>query len=699
MYTQCPECEIAFRVTAKVLQQAAGNVRCGSCGHAFSALEYLSEEMPGDEEAAEPVRDELAETSRRLLQTLDELAGPDPVRIEDTGVEWRVMDVETEPADERRYDDNSPLPDEIDDGVPYEPPPPPVREPDDDSQAEAARERHADLALSEPEDWTDILEEFSEVNVADLGVEEELAAIHSELATSQAIAVDDGPENVESQFETQAEAMGLEIGSIDDDLTDEVPQLDEESSSDESLEDLEAEQLDEAEAAAIEALLTEHETTGEFEAQIEVAARALANEEIEVFSDAERPDDDEADDEADIELAADEDAEDLDEVHAAADSDDEELTESDSDDDDEELDELLAVSDSDDDDEEDLDELLAVSDSDDDEMSAESDDDAALEDLLGHALDDDDEDNALIEALQDDDEYGDEYDEDEGDEDFVESLEDSDEEADEDEIEPADDVDDLVAALPETEADFTARLAALENPEELFDESSGEVETIIMEGEFIRSEVEKERLAAENAARTQLDDPASLADTYAMNRGKVRGGRRSYDPPSAVTLSLAAALLLLLAGQFVHQSRESLATIGFFQSTIAPVYRILGSPITPSWDIRGWQFEATNGSVDSEETTLTIVSRIGNRSEEALPYPLVHVSLTNRFEDIMGSRILEPGDYLAGGLDPSELVQPGDNFTAVVTIENPSDDATGFKLNVCYRVEIGTVRCAIEDFK
>ena len=43
MYTQCPDCNTAFRVTAEVLKQAAGKVRCGSCKHAFNALEYLSE--------------------------------------------------------------------------------------------------------------------------------------------------------------------------------------------------------------------------------------------------------------------------------------------------------------------------------------------------------------------------------------------------------------------------------------------------------------------------------------------------------------------------------------------------------------------------------------------------------------------------------------------------------------------------------
>jgi len=96
---------------------------------------------------------------------------------------------------------------------------------------------------------------------------------------------------------------------------------------------------------------------------------------------------------------------------------------------------------------------------------------------------------------------------------------------------------------------------------------------------------------------------------------------------------------------------------------------------------------------------LVIVSRLINQSDTELPYPLVHVSLTDRWEDIMGSRVLEPGEYLAGALDPSTPVPPGQNFTAVITIENPATEATGFKLYVCYRQKPGVVRCAIEDFK
>src|SRR3569623_1539943 len=43
MYTQCPQCETLFRISAVQLAQARGTVRCGVCAHAFDAMESLSE--------------------------------------------------------------------------------------------------------------------------------------------------------------------------------------------------------------------------------------------------------------------------------------------------------------------------------------------------------------------------------------------------------------------------------------------------------------------------------------------------------------------------------------------------------------------------------------------------------------------------------------------------------------------------------
>ena len=119
----------------------------------------------------------------------------------------------------------------------------------------------------------------------------------------------------------------------------------------------------------------------------------------------------------------------------------------------------------------------------------------------------------------------------------------------------------------------------------------------------------------------------------------------------------------------------------------------------PAWDITGWRFEATKGSTDQNDAELTIYSRIGNKSDGPLPYPLIGISLTDRFEETIGSRVLDPAEYLATDLDPRKLVAPGNTFNAVISIQTPSDDATGFKLNVCYRLSGELLRCAIDDFK
>jgi predicted Zn finger-like uncharacterized protein len=50
MYTQCPDCQTRFRVTATALRAAYGTVRCGRCGSLFDALQQLSDAVP----AAQP---------------------------------------------------------------------------------------------------------------------------------------------------------------------------------------------------------------------------------------------------------------------------------------------------------------------------------------------------------------------------------------------------------------------------------------------------------------------------------------------------------------------------------------------------------------------------------------------------------------------------------------------------------------------
>jgi len=708
VYTQCPECQTAFRVTVEVLQKAGGRVRCGGCEHAFSALDYLSDGVPGtatnpssssnDDTVIEESEDFDAK-SKSLLETLDELAGTADVRIEDTGVEWRVLDenrtaddasetqtsLELSQPSERRYDDNTQLPDDFADeeDMPYVPDTPQRRGTDDDVQQTDIDTHQVDMALENDETWAELLdraddeEEFEAEEVA----EDSNDDLARQLEAAEARQIADDSALLPQLAASLADSLQREDGNADAKLPFDV----------------------EEELAAIHNELTavgassetDESVPDDLHAQFNMQAEALGlditrDEELDAPEVEDEPDDDAVEIEAIEELSFDESSDDTDE-----------------DDDLDEQEDYVSFGESDED----------FVDDDEDELSAEEEADIVqkLRDSTGsfqkqieaakQALDrgdieqnleeDEQEDNSLQLELQDDEN---EVADTESDDDDIRSqltatysdidpqnLPANDSQA------PDDDDTSEEDALAQTMIQAGIDPSALD---------SGNVETIIMEGEFIRGTLDdKSDETIENEALAGLDDQQSLVDTYMLNKGKVRGGRRGTDPASYGMIAGIVVLTILLAAQYLHASRQTFATFGAFNQTVGPVYRALGSPVTPQWNIKGWQFERTNGSTDDNDAVLTVFSTVRNTSEKPLPYPLVHVSLTDRWEDIIGSKILEPGDYLAGDMDPRTPVAPGESFTAVIVIERPSTEATGFQLYVCYRVSAGKVRCATEDFK
>ncbi len=594
MFTQCPDCQTTFRVSAKVLQQADGRVRCGGCGKAFNALEHLHKD--DGNQAEESTSDQ----NKQLLETLEKIAGPE-VKLEDTGSEWRVLEKSDEvdseqevsemaavhsrqgdlpqPASDtqksldlpetdrtkteasvRRYDDNTILPDDFGDEddldeLPFLQAETPKRRTSDREVIQDTadfNDAQVDLALGESEEWEGLLDE---VDDEEAGAEASATAsveVDSEAeddAAPEAVAKDTGddeppgedmPSDINTQFLLQAEEMGLDTGGhpiVDED------EVDDEAAPEE--EDAKADDSDETYAGDPDV-----DEDGEDESEITL-------EEIEALS------------ELDIEG----------------------------------------------------------------ELAASDSKDAA--------------------AAKKSEETGD--------------------------------------------ADATT-IRGGKDVSKVFDEDSPTVENIIMEGDLVGDSINQKRMIDTEAAG-KFENLGRLEDTYSLSRVKTRGARRAGDSTGYAVNASVVVLGLLLIGQIMHQSRQSLATYGAFNNTIGSIYRVLGKPVIPDWNIRGWRFEATNGNVDEEEDLLTIYSRIANKSSQGLPYPLVHISLTDRWEDIIGSRVLQPNEYLAGGLDPRKPVPSGENFTAVITIESPSVDATGYRLTACYRISPGRVRCADEHFK
>ena len=685
MYTQCPECGTAFRVTAEVLRQASGRVRCGGCRNAFNALDYLSEQKPvklapppREEEPVEPEpeppqleADESpevisAERSAALLKTLDELAGSD-VRIEDTGIEWRVLDagddddtpqeadddtgsmrwfidesptpvdeqLSAEPGDidapeifepvkgaedaeEMRFDDDTPLPEDFDfDSESAERGSAPaieVRE----GPAEPDTGQ-VDLALGEPEDWEELLGEVAEVDDDEDDRAHKDTAAETEVTVIAAADEDSDQEDeeplpdVDTQFATQAEAMGIDLSGLHAQAEDRKEKTVE---------------------AGEEATIDDDLIAAAFEAEAEERA----------------PDDeDQVNDNELNELEVDEFELDLEEPADLIEPRDRELVAR------TEEDEILAME-------------LGLEDE-------EDEDEARSEPVVPPMTEEEQTINRMIDqdllAFAVKDEHG---------------------------------CASAIIQKQRPEADEVPEVVGEGKPapgtSESDDEETGPlVETIIMEGEFVRDAFDEERLEEERRKSAEAEAEARESPATVTGETEKSSTHAARKPANNRLVAGIVALAMLLGVQYLHQSRESLAVYPAFSDSVGSIYRVLGKPVTPAWDITGWRFEATKGSTDESDKVLTIYSRIGNNSAEALPYPLINVSLTDRYEDIIGSKVLEPGDYLAESLGTREHVAPGETFSAVISIEAPDANATGFKLNVCYRQPGRRLRCAIDDFK
>ncbi len=638
MYTHCPECRASFRVTADVLQQAAGRVRCGGCGHAFNALERLSE-APSAGSDGRP----RGGGSGTLLDDFDALSETDNVRIEDTGVEWQVVE-EREPAnpgsqeslylvteqepEEERYDDNTPLPEMLDDDEEPQPPEPPRRRAEDllEPRPPEFDERQVDLALSEPEDWTDLLDEVG----SPAALKGEAADDATPLDTQQ-----------DEDTHTALEVIEAETG--------EHPSPEAETGAHPALEATGAETGEHASLEAIEAETGEHLT---LEAGDAATGEHLALEADDAET-SEHPALEVDDAETGEHLALE--ADDTESEHLALQADDTETDEP------APLEQLDAGEHA----------AAGALDADEPPIGAG---DAARELTLV-------EDDRAAPATGDGEHY----------------------------VPPATEeemtinrmIDQDLLRLSEKQRDLAATSSGMEAAGE---EAPPHFETIIMEGDFVRSSLETSDPEAVESARPARGDTSrdvvELKDTYARTRRSERAARR---PDGADTRRYAAAagiaaLALLLGAQVVHAYRETLATYGAFGESLVSLYGAAGVPITPEWDIDGWQFQDTRGSTEADDHVLTISSTLVNASEHALPYPLLHVALTDRYEEIVGSQLLEAGRYLeirvAGG-----RVAPGGKLNARVTIAPLPPQAEGYKLNVCYPLTAGKVRCAMAAFR
>jgi predicted Zn finger-like uncharacterized protein len=164
--------------------------------------------------------------------------------------------------------------------------------------------------------------------------------------------------------------------------------------------------------------------------------------------------------------------------------------------------------------------------------------------------------------------------------------------------------------------------------------------------------------------------------------------------PAFVSWLLAAlAAGLLLAGQIIHQNREWLSSHAPFGGILSAVYARIGAPVALPANLSAYQLRQWGITGDpTADGTLRVRASILNTAAQPEPYPLLRVTLANRFGGAIGTRDFEAAEYL--GKPVARLLVPGQRIDATMDILDPGKSAEGFEIDVCLRGADKKVSCA-----
>jgi len=159
--------------------------------------------------------------------------------------------------------------------------------------------------------------------------------------------------------------------------------------------------------------------------------------------------------------------------------------------------------------------------------------------------------------------------------------------------------------------------------------------------------------------------------------------RRQSGLSFAAWLTVALLLGILLVAQFVRDNRDWVAAH-------VPLLGGAGSTTLnlAVYQLRQWGVTGDPGA----QGTLRVRASIMNTAAQLQPYPLLRVTLVNRFGTHVGAREFEPAEYLGHGV--ARMLAPGERIEATLDILDPGKEAEGFEIDVCLRNAEKRIVCA-----
>ena len=145
----------------------------------------------------------------------------------------------------------------------------------------------------------------------------------------------------------------------------------------------------------------------------------------------------------------------------------------------------------------------------------------------------------------------------------------------------------------------------------------------------------------------------------------------------------ALLLALLLVAQFVNYSRDALAEAPLIGKALVALYARAGIVVEPRWDLTAYDVRQWGAGSDAEPGTLRLRASVINRARRGQPYPLLRVTLEDRFGGKIARREFAAQEYLPGRAAPEGLLAPGARADADLKLADPGREAVGFELDIC----------------
>ncbi|MBT8140965.1 MAG: 50S ribosomal protein L11 methyltransferase [Gammaproteobacteria bacterium] len=178
--------------------------------------------------------------------------------------------------------------------------------------------------------------------------------------------------------------------------------------------------------------------------------------------------------------------------------------------------------------------------------------------------------------------------------------------------------------------------------------------------------------------------PLNLDDLDAMQGTPKRARSRSW-------MLLAVLSVLAFAAQYIHQHRAQLALHPSLGQAVQNAYANLPFELEPDWQLDAYEVNASSVSLNPRDPDeLLATFSLTNTAGHAQIFPLIRLSMTNRWGERVAYRDLMPEDYLPE--NATSLMDARGRAEVSVRLKDPGDAALDYNVEVCLPKQ-GVIRC------